>query len=196
VSATADCQEPCQVDKSRKIVVGAVIGMVAVFIILFLALLVLPRLIDSEAFKSKIRSELSRKVGGKIDFDRLDFSVFPVPHVTLGKVSVILPKKSAGSAEMISIYPKVLPLLSGKIGFREIRVRQPDVTITMQKSLKEEKTPAKSPAVSDVMRQIVSVFTTPPALQLPDVDGYIENGASNWCVTAGRRLNSIMSKPD
>jgi uncharacterized protein involved in outer membrane biogenesis len=133
VSATADCQEPCRVDKSRKIVVGAVIGMVAVFIILFLALLVLPRLIDSEAFKNKIRSELSRKVGGKIDFDRLDFSVFPVPHVTLDKVSVILPKKSAGSAEMISIYPKVLPLLSGKIGFREIRIQQPDVTVTFQK---------------------------------------------------------------
>jgi hypothetical protein len=165
------------VDKSRKIVVGAVIGMVAVFIILFLALLVLPRLIDSEAFKNKIRSELSRKVGGKIDFDRLDFSVFPVPHVTLDKVSVILPKKSAGSAEMISIYPKVLPLLSGKIGFREIRIQQPDVTVTFQKSNKEEKTPAKSPAVSDLMRQIVSVFTTPPAaLLLPDVDGYIENG--------------------
>ncbi|MGB8335873.1 MAG: AsmA-like C-terminal region-containing protein, partial [Desulfobacterales bacterium] len=58
----------------------------------------------------------------------------------------------------------------------EIRVRQPDVTITMQKSLKEEKTPAKSPAVSDLMRQIVSVFATHPALQFPDVDGYIETG--------------------
>ena len=163
-------------DKSRKIVVGAVIGMVAVLIILFLALLVLPRLIDSETFKNKIRSELSRKVGGKIDFDRLDFSVFPVPHVKLDKVSVIMPKKLAGSAEMIAVYPKVLLLLSGKIGFREIRVRQPDVTLTLQKALKEEKTPAKGPPGSDLMRQIVSVFATPPALQLPDVDGYIENG--------------------
>ncbi|MGB8334975.1 MAG: AsmA family protein, partial [Desulfobacterales bacterium] len=147
-------------DKRRKIVVGVLIGMFAVLIMLFAALLVLPRLIDSETLKNKIRSKFSQKVGGGIDFDRLDFSVFPAPHVTLDKVSVILPKKFAGSAEMISIYPKILPLLSGKIGFREIRVRQPDVTITMQKSLKEEKTPAKSPAVSDLMRQIVSVFAT------------------------------------
>ena len=163
-------------DKSRKIVVGAVIGMVAVLVMLFAALLVLPRLIDSETVKNKIRSELSRKVGGKIDFDRLDFSVFPVPHVKLDKVSVIMPKKLAGSAEMIAVYPKILPLLSGKIGFREIRVQQPDVTITLQKSLEEEKTPAKSPVESDLMRQIVSVFATHPVLQLPDVDGYIENG--------------------
>ena len=88
----------------------------------------------------------------------------------------MLPKKLTGSAEMISVTPKILMLLSGKIGFREIRVQQPDVTITLQKSLEEEKTPAKSPAVGDLMRQIVSVFATSPALQLPDVDGYIENG--------------------
>ena len=162
--------------KSRKIVFGAVISIFIVVILLFVAVLILPKLIESETLKAKIRSEFSRTVGGEIDFDRLDFSVFPVPHVKLDKVSVILPKKLAGSAEMISIYPKILPLLSGKIGFREIRVQQPDVTITLQKSLKEEKTPAKSPAVSDVMRQIVSVFATHPALQLPDVDGYIENG--------------------
>lgn len=164
-------------DKSRKIVVGAVIGMVAVLIMLFAALLVLPRLIDSETVKNKIRSELSRKVGGKIDFDRLDFSFFPVPHVTLDKASVMLPKKFAGSAEMIAVYPKILPLLSGKIGFREIRVRQPDVTVTLQKALEEKKTPAKSPSVSDVMRPFVSVFATHPARQLPDVDGYVENGS-------------------
>ena len=163
-------------DKSRKIIVGAVIGMVAILILLFAALLVLPRLIDSETFKNKIRSELSRTIGGKIDFGRLDFSVFPVPHVTLGKVSVLLPQTLAGSAEMISVYPKILPLLSGKIGFRELRVQQPDVTITLQKSLEEEKTPARPPAVSIVTRQIGSVFATLPALQLPDVDGYIENG--------------------
>jgi hypothetical protein len=164
------------VDKSRKIVVGAVIGMVAVVILLLVAVLVLPKVIESETLKAKIRSEFSRTVGGEIDFDRLDFSFFPLPHLTLDKASVVLPQKLTGSAEIISVTPKILLLLSGKIGFREIRVLQPDVTISLQKSLEEEKMPAKSPAVSDVMRQIVSVFATPPALQLPDVDGYIENG--------------------
>jgi hypothetical protein len=173
--AAADNQEPCQVDKSRKMVVGAVIGIVTIVILLFAVVLVLPKLIESETLKAKIRSEFSRTVGGEIDFDRLDFTVFPLPHVTLDKASVVLPKKLTGSAEMISVYPKILLLLSGKISFREIRVRQPDVTIIWQKSL-EEKTPAKSPSASDFMRQIVSVFVTPPALRLPDVDGYVENG--------------------
>ena len=163
-------------DKSKKTVFGVLIGIVTVVILLFVAVLVLPKLIESETLKAKIRSEFSQKFGGEIDFDRLDFSFFPLPHVTLEKASVMLPKKLTGSAEMIAVTPKILPLLSGKIGFREIRVQQPDVTITLQKSLEEEKTPAKSPAVGDVMRQIVSVFATPPALQLPDVDGYIENG--------------------
>ncbi|MGB5422946.1 MAG: AsmA family protein, partial [Desulfobacterales bacterium] len=163
-------------DKSKKTVFGVLIGIVTVVILLFVAVLVLPKLIESETLKAKIRSEFSKKFGGEIDFDRLDFSFFPLPHVTLEKASVMLPKKLTGSAEMIAVTPKILPLLSGKIGFRDIRVQQPDVTITLQKSLEEEKTPAKSPAVGDVMRQIVSVFATPPALQLPDVDGYIENG--------------------
>ena len=163
-------------DKSRKIVVGAVIGIVSIAILLFAAVLVLPKLIESETLKAKIRSEFSRTVGGEIDFDRLEFSVFPLPHVTLDKASVRLPKKLTGSAEMISVTPKILLLLSGKISFREIRVRQPDVTITLHKSLEEEKPPAKFPAVSDMMRQIASVFVTPPAHRLPDVDGFVENG--------------------
>ena len=163
-------------DKSRKIVVGAVIGIVSIAILLFAAVLVLPKLIESETLKAKIRSEFSRTVGGEIDFDRLEFSVFPLPHVTLDKASVRLPKKLTGSAEMISVTPKILLMLSGKISFREIRVRQPDVTITLHKSLEEEKPPAKSPAVSDMMRQIASVFVTPPAHRLPDVDGFVEKG--------------------
>ncbi len=163
-------------EKSRKIVIGAVIGIATVVILLFAAVLVLPKLIESETLKAKIRSEFSRTVGGEIDFDRLDFSVFPLPHVTLDKASVVLPKKLTGSAEMISVTPKILMLLSGKIGFREIRVLQPDVTISLQKSLEEKKTPAKFPAASDLMRQIVSVLAANPAHRLPDVDGYVENG--------------------
>lgn len=162
-------------DKSRKIVIGVVIGIVTVVILLFAAVLILPKLIESETLKAKIRSEFSRTVGGKIDFDRLNFSVFPLPHVTLDKASVMLSNKLAVSAEMISVTPKILLLLSGKIGFRNIRFQQPDVTIPLQKSLEEE-TPAKSPVASKLMRQIVSVFATLPALQLPDVDSYIESG--------------------
>ena len=163
-------------DKSKKTVFGVLIGIVTVVILLFVAALIFPKLIESETLKAKIRSEFSQKFGGEIDFDRLDFSVFPLPHVTLDKASLVLPKKLTGSAEMISVTPKILMLLSGKIGFREIRVLQPDVTISLQKSLEEKKTPAKSPAVGDVMRQIVSVFVTPLAHRLPDVDGYVENG--------------------
>ncbi|MEN8760776.1 MAG: AsmA family protein, partial [Desulfobacterales bacterium] len=162
--------------KSRKIVTGAVIGIVTVVILLFAAVLLLPKLIESETLKAKIRSEFSQKVGGEIDFERLDVSFFPFPHVKLDKASVMLPKKLVGSAEMISVYPKILLLLSGKIGFREIRVQQPDVTITLQKSSEEEKPPAKPLAVGDLMRQIVSVLSEHSALQLPDVDGYVENG--------------------
>jgi uncharacterized protein involved in outer membrane biogenesis len=146
VSVAADDQEPYRVEKSRKIVIGAAIGIVTVVILLFAAVLVLPKLIESETLKAKIRSEFSRTVGGEIDFDRLDLSVFPLPHVTLDKVSVVLPKKLTGSAEMISVTPKILMLLSGKIGFREIRVRQPDVTISLQKSLEEKKNAGKVPS--------------------------------------------------
>jgi hypothetical protein len=165
-----------QVGKSRKIFTGAVIGIVTVVILLFAAVLLLPKLIESETLKAKIRSEFSQKVGGEIDFERLNVSFFPFPHVKLDKASVMLPKKLVGSAEMISVYPKILLLLSGKIGFREIRVQQPDVTITLQKSSEEEKPPAKPLAVGDLMRQIVSVLSEHSALQLPDVDGYVENG--------------------
>ena len=66
-------------DKSKKTVFGVLIGIVTVVILLFVAVLILPKLIESETLKAKIRSEFSQKFGGEIDFDRLDFSCFPDP---------------------------------------------------------------------------------------------------------------------
>ncbi|MDZ7582826.1 MAG: hypothetical protein U5R30_20140 [Deltaproteobacteria bacterium] len=161
--------------KTRKIVFGGLIGLLTVFSLLALALLLLPKVIDPDWLKDKIRGEVSRRAGGDVDFKRLKFALIPIPYLIVDNLSWNLPQKVAGSAETIIVYPAILPLLSGKIGVRELRVRQPDVTITLQKS-PQEKSPADASAAGEVMRQVLSVAGALPALRLPDVDSYVEDG--------------------
>ncbi|MFZ0133844.1 MAG: hypothetical protein WAK95_14995, partial [Desulfobacterales bacterium] len=77
--------------KSRKIIAGAVIAALVLLGLAVSALFVLPKLINSEVLKSRIRAELSRQVGGQVDFGRVDLTVYPRPRVSIHHGSVSLP---------------------------------------------------------------------------------------------------------
>src|SRR5208337_2564620 len=52
------------------------------FLILALALQILiPRIIDLEPVRDKIQNTLSKAIGGRVTFERLDISIIPRPSV-------------------------------------------------------------------------------------------------------------------
>ena len=66
-----------------------IIGGIGILVALLLATILLaPRLIKSEAVKSMIIAEISRKGGGQVAFGRADFALFPLPCVAIHEVSL------------------------------------------------------------------------------------------------------------
>lgn len=162
--------------KSRKIVAGAVIAALILLILAVSALYVLPKLIDSEFLKSRIRAELSRQVGGRVDFGRVDLTVYPRPRVSIHHSSVTLPEKLAGSAEMVTVTPEILPLFYGRIGIRELRIQKPDVTVFLPRSPEKDTPPPTLASIGTLGRRVAAVAAALPGLHRPGIQTSLENG--------------------
>ncbi|MFZ0132024.1 MAG: AsmA-like C-terminal region-containing protein, partial [Desulfobacterales bacterium] len=126
--------------------------------------------------KSRIRAELSRQVGGQVDFGRVDLTVYPRPRVSIHHGSVSLPQKLAGSAEMVTVTPEILPLLYGRIGIRELRIQKPDVTVFLQSSPEKDTPPPTLAAIGALGRRVAAVAAALPGLHRPGIQTYLENG--------------------
>ena len=113
--------------RGKKIAVGLLACLLSVFILLFAAILIVPRFIDRDIVKDKVRREVSQLVEGEFDFKRIDLSFFPMPHVLLADATLNLPQRLTASAQLIEVYLEILPLLTGKINLNNARIQQPDL---------------------------------------------------------------------
>ena len=118
--------------KKRLLWIGG--GLVGGLLVLVVALaLVLPHLLHLPSVREKILAQASRQVKGEVAFSKLDLSLFPVPKVTIHKVSVKLPGKVGVCADSLSLIPRLFPLLMGKVQVRHIRVSAPKAHVYLRK---------------------------------------------------------------
>ena len=69
-----------------------------------------PGLINTESYKKKILTDISREVNGEVQFQKVDFSFFPWPHLRIHQGSLSISGKGNAVFESMSIFPKILPL--------------------------------------------------------------------------------------
>jgi hypothetical protein len=116
--------------KKRKTLIGWIAGTVAVLILLAgLLLLIGPRLIDSDAAKQEIADLVSRKTGGRVHYTRADLSLFPHPRVVLHGAGISLPGRLTAEIACVTLYPKIGPLLAGRIEIARLIAQTPHITI-------------------------------------------------------------------
>ncbi len=101
-------------------------GILGFMLSLYLAaLLILPRLIDSESVKREIRNQFAQMVGGRINFDRLELNIWPRPHIEIRKVRITIPPSLNSTVVASKIYPKILPILTGQVEIVVVRFESP-----------------------------------------------------------------------
>jgi uncharacterized protein involved in outer membrane biogenesis len=69
----------------------------------------------SDLIGFKVRSELKKAAGVKIDFEHLVLDFFPHPHVIMNRVILAMPPGVKRKAATVTVQPEILPLLLGKI---------------------------------------------------------------------------------
>ena len=85
-------------NRRRKIVIGIWRLVFIVLILLLAAILIAPKVIDSEVVKAKIRSKIKETAGVEIDFKHLVLDFFPHPHIIVDRVALSIPPGVKGKA--------------------------------------------------------------------------------------------------
>ena len=146
--------------------------------LLFTLAVVAPGAISREPIKTRIRSELSKAVGGALDFDRLGILLFPRPGVVVHGASITIPETGRGTVESLHVYPRIFPLFRGRVHIGKLRIKGPAFQLDLAKlpGLGKEKT-ASDPTRS-LEKRAASLFevlaSKAPNLELELEDGRLE----------------------
>ncbi|MGB5424938.1 MAG: AsmA-like C-terminal domain-containing protein [Desulfobacterales bacterium] len=162
--------------RSRKIAARLLVCLGAGFILLFAAILIVPRFIDRDAVVDKVGREVSKLIEGEFDFKRIDLSFFPSPYVLLADATLSLPQRISASVKVIEVYLEILPLLTGKINLNNVRIQQPDLKIMLPKSTAGNSAPASPEAVGDLIRSVSAAFAELPVFKIPAFNGHVTKG--------------------
>lgn len=137
-------------------------------------------LINLDAVKKRVTARICEKVEGKVTFQRLDFSFFPRPHALIEQGVVSLPERVNGTFESLRLYPKILPLLIGKLGLNEVLVEQPDFKITFPTRSETGGKNDDSPPLSIRIEESLTPVLAHLAIYAPHLMIRIENGRAEF----------------
>src|SRR6266404_5964106 len=88
------------------------LGAVALGVILLgAAVLVVPRLIDLVALRDRMTSRLSQQLDAEVRCEALRLSWLPTPRLLLDQVSLSMPGTIDVKIALVSVHPRLLPLL-------------------------------------------------------------------------------------
>jgi len=108
------------------------IGAVVV-LLLVVAAIALPRLVDTPRVQAMIASSAAQAIGRPVKFESLSVGLFPLPSIALHKLEVA-EDPEFGTAPFLAletgrIYLKLRPLLSGRVEFGDITLERPRIAL-------------------------------------------------------------------
>jgi hypothetical protein len=130
-------------------------GAIAVLFVLLLALiLLLPRIINLEPIRQTIIARISEEVGGELEYRSIDLSFFPRPRAIIQGGSLSIPGKVAGTMESLKIYPRILPLLRGRVRIAMLRVDAPEFLVVLPEGSQGKKVPGGTLSPASIQENI------------------------------------------
>jgi hypothetical protein len=164
--------------RQKKISLWAMAVIGSLLVLLFIFLLLLPRLVNLEPINEKIVAAISQKVGGQLEFQRIDLSFFPRPRVMIHQGSVSIPGKVAGTLESLTIYPKILPLLRGRVRMGMVHIEAPDLKMDLPEEPEGKKEEPKAFSFATIEENVGPVLGL-MALKAPGLIVVVERGRLN-----------------
>jgi len=155
---------------------GWVFGALGAFLFLLLAfLLIAPRLVNLEPVRKRVLAGFSEKLGGQVEYGRIDLSILPRPCMVLHEGKLSIPGKITGTLKTLTLYPEVLPLLKGDVRFSRIQAETPDFKLNLPKQLEndEEGEGGFSPAL---LEKKVAPLLAVAVLNAPGLTIQVEKG--------------------
>jgi len=158
--------------------------------LLIILAVVTPRLINLDTVKKTIKSQYAENIGGQIEYQHLDLALFPRPHVVISNVNFTVPDTVDGTLESLDLYPKILPLFTGKLQIGMLRSRSPEINIRFPESSDDETSASGTTSFETHGAQLVSAIRSLPEFKIPATALRIQNGRISF-FEGGKRILSL-----
>ena len=134
----------------------AVLGALCV-ILLFAAALLLPRIVDSQAARERIRAFLLTRTNGNVAIENIDLAWLPRPVVVVRGASLAFADKVSGKIQSIEVYPSLLGLLKGQVDISRVEVASPALSVRLPEWAEE---PFNIDEIEANIRALIDSFAT------------------------------------
>ena len=147
-------------------------GLSGLCVILFFAIaLILPRILDSQPVKEKIRAFLLAKTNENVAFEKIDLVWLPRPTVVVHGASLSVADEVSGKIESIEVYPSIWGLLSGRLDISRLEAVSPAVAVRLPE-------PAEGAFnIDEIESKIRSIITT-LGTEIPGIAVTVRGGAA------------------
>src|SRR5262245_48438526 len=101
-------------------------------IILFLtAVLLLPRVVDSQAVREKIRTFLLSRISGDVAIENIDLTWFPRPTAIVRGVAFTFGDTVNGTVQSMEVHPSLKSLFTGQLSVSSLLITAPVLTVQL-----------------------------------------------------------------
>ena len=118
-------------------------------------IIIAPLMINLEMVRENIENAVSGEIGGEIKYRRLDLSYFPRPHVVVHKAEILIPESFTIKMLRMKIYPRVLPLLWGRLQADVVILEYADYFMKLPQ-INREDPQSRQPASFDAILKAIS----------------------------------------
>src|SRR5439155_13663761 len=107
--------------------------IITLFVLLVVAVVALPSLIDINQYHDKIQAELSAKLNRPVSLGRMSLKVFPlrvrVENAVIGEDSSFQSTRAFAQAQALDVSAKLLPLLHKDVQVDSVNLLQPQIEL-------------------------------------------------------------------
>ncbi len=140
--------------------------VVLAFLVLLGALeLLLPKLVNLDAVQRTVFDELHQRIHCETDYSKIDFTLFPRPHVIVRQARLWRPGIFDVSMKSMTLFPELLALFSGELRIREMQFQKPDIQLSWPLP-SPDRPEDDGPGTSMLERQISRLAGIDPQLAL------------------------------
>jgi uncharacterized protein involved in outer membrane biogenesis len=113
--------------KRHKILLAGVACAGLTLFLVVAAVLSAHLLANRQIVKAFLVRQAAKSAGARLDYDRLDLNFYPLPHLKASNLKLHRNRDLSIKAQSLSIYPRLLPLIKGKIRIRRLYLAVPDI---------------------------------------------------------------------
>ena len=145
------------------------------FVLVLLAIYMLPQLVNLEAVKQGIIETVSSATGSQLTYSRVEILYLPRPTIILEQATLSARGNFKCSLSMLRAYPELVSLLKGKIRLAALQIDNP--RFSFHPSSGVGKTGKRLIAVApDTIRSVAASLLAIPAFQTPGFRIQVRNG--------------------